>query len=86
MDDLCSSNLNGSRKKKKKDTLINLSTSQHSSPQTFLDMCTDKKNTSKHHKEMKDIKMNGEYQVTHLRIVILPTVMKRYSREKNNKL
>lgn len=49
-------------------------------------MCTDKKNTSKHHKEMKDIKMNGEYQVTHLRIVILPTVMKRYSREKNNKL
>lgn len=33
---------------------------------------------------MKEVKKtNSEYQVTHVNIVLLPTEVKRYSREKN---
>jgi len=42
----------------------------------------NRKNTSKHHKEMKEVKMKGNYKVKHLRLVFLPMVIKRYSRVK----
>lgn len=62
---------------------ILLTRTQASTALIFPDACMNRKNTSKHHKEMKEVKMNSDYQVTHVNTVLFPMEVKRYSREEN---